>query len=182
MNCEYCGSELKEGANFCTICGMPVNSPQEQPAAQPAEQPVHQASASYPDNGGALRGYMSYTSGEYNTRTQSDPAYRTADTYSSPRQTASSSQDTGNEWASWVGIVCAVLAIKGIFVTVPGILLGVAAIVFGSIGCRSNMKVPAICSIVIGSLAVLGSLGMAAVWHWIFDLAGEYMFQPEFFW
>ncbi len=197
MNCKYCGSELKEGANFCTICGMPV--PEEQKAAteeqntvpseqrpieiltipdQPApEKDAASEEAPEPANP-ALKGYKTYTSGEY--RTQPQP--RTEPLRSQPSASSSPEGDGNYDWAAWVGIVCAVLALKGIVITIPGVILGAAAVILGIIGLRSKMRVLSIFSIVFGAIALLGALGMAAVWRWIFGLASSYDFHPEFYW
>lgn len=171
MKCAYCGSELKEGANFCTICGKAVSEEQKQSAASPERQ-----TASAGD--GALRGYMSYTSGEYRTTGNSAPAADASASYAPVTDAA----DRNNEWAAWVSIVCAVLALRGVVITLPGILLGIAAIIFGSISCKSSMKVVAICGIVLGAIAIAGAFGMALLWRWIFDLAGDFMFDPPFYW
>ena len=160
MNCEYCGAELKQNANFCTICGMPVSGPAAEPEEKPV--PVQTNYRTGPDT--ALKGYTSYTSGEYRT----DPRAEASSIPSAPTE-------EGPVWAAWVALILSVLSLKGALLVVPGILLGVGGIIVGAIGCKSELRTLSICDIVIGALGVLLSIAMILVWSGVFGLAYSFM-------
>ena len=163
MNCEYCGSELKENANYCTVCGMPVS----EPAAEPEEKPVPVQTNYRTGADTALKGYTSYTSGEYHPDPDADYT-----------RIKSAPTEEGPVWAAWVALILSVLSLKGALVVVPGILLGIGGIIVGAIGCKSELRTLSICDIVIGSLGIVLSLIMIAVWSGVFGLASSFMGDP----
>lgn len=175
MNCEYCGAELRPDARYCIMCGMPVSAP-----AEAGESPAAEAAPAFKTNfrtgadtvnGGALKGYTSYTTGEH----KAEPA----PSYTSARSIIDA--DEGPVWAAWVALICAVLSLKGALLVVPGILLGLGAIIIGAIGCRSELRALSICDIVIGSLGVLLSIVMIMVWSGVFGLASSFMGSDWYF-
>ena len=79
MNCPICGSELKEGANFCGFCGGKVEAPSTASTASAAPSATQPAQAQ-----------------SYNVQPQSSPQTQSSPTYSAQPQSTNASSSAGN--------------------------------------------------------------------------------------
>lgn len=155
MNCIYCGSELRPGAQFCPHCGgmQPAGTPPPEPVP-PAQPPVW----SIPEPPQAAPNPPAYTP---------PPAY----VYSTPSYgpPATAQGPVGLAIASLVlGVVnlCG-----GFFLPICGIPVAFTGLILGILGLKSSQRVVAIIGIVlcglslvlvIGYLVFVGGMGILA--------------------
>ena len=164
MTCSKCGSNEPDYALYCTKCGakleaeapaIPFDSSAQPAAASPfAGQPQSDSAYTAP---AADTPYAGYTA----------PAGETP--YSGYRAPASGGQS--DDWKATVALVCGIASLPCCFTCYGGALLGVAAIVFGILGLKSNKNSFAVAGIVCGAvgallslLMLIGTLGFSALY------------------
>lgn len=121
MYCVKCGRQLQDEANYCAYCGTKVY--RSKPAENPVEIPQVQETSEQ--------------------HAQEAFAQQTADATEQLPQTMMPKAPTANtpyeSSMSLAALLCGILAICLFWIIVPGIALGLAALVFG---VRSTVKYP----------------------------------------
>lgn len=185
MKCTYCGEEIREGAKFCTQCGMPVmpmaQVEPEVPVQEPVQEPVQPAEPepmyrettpapeAKPADNGPASGYMSYTS--YTSSAPGPQQPRREQPAAPVRPAAAAPRGRGDRsWASGVALACAVFSVSGFWLVLPGLFCGIAAIVFAILGKDSSLKPLSVIAIVGGIIGILISIGMIFLWAGALDL------------
>ncbi len=158
MICSKCGSNEPDYALYCTKCGAKLEGeapaiPYDTSAPDTASPFAADASSPY-----AGQGAGSYTAPASDTPYTGYTAPAGDTPYSGYRAPASGG--AGDDWKATVALVCGIASLPCCFTCWGGALLGVAAIVFGILGLKSNKSSFAIAGIVCGAVGALLSLLM----------------------
>lgn len=167
MICSKCGLEVDAGAAFCGNCGQPVQQVATQPVAQGAAPmaPAAPVLVSAP-MGGAAVAQPFPTQNPANVApaapqpqpVMSGPGAAAAalpgQAYGLPA--AYSRPGGGKAIASFV---LGIIGLIGWLIPIVGVILGILALVFGTMTTKSSHRNLAIAGIVLGSITVLMSLG-----------------------
>ena len=151
MICDKCGYENKEGAIVCERCRAVLVKTEDKPV-QEYSYGTQRSAGDAPVNG-----YMSYTKNS----TQRPAAERSpfsGDSNSGPR-----------EWIAYAAIICGALAIYSSPTIVPGILLGISAVIFGIVGLRTEKRNIAMIGMIAGAVGVVFSVLVITAYIGIFN-------------
>ena len=139
MHCIHCGTQLPEGAKFCTSCGRPVQAaPDQEPivseepaASETAEEPVQENSEGYtaPDN--ASEGYKA-------ANAQLPASYSNPNYSSQAKTTSGASTPSTVNGLAIAGFVCSLIFIPIGF----GVLTAIAGVVLSILGLGAAKKLP----------------------------------------
>lgn len=143
MNCVYCGSALRPGAQFCPQCGG------LQPVAAPPPEPVPPAE------------YPAWPTPEPPPVAPPPPAYAPPPAYTYPPPTygppAAAQGPVGLAIAS---LVLGIVNLCGsFFLPICGIPLAFTGLVLGILGLKSSQRVLAIIGIVLCGLSLVIGIG-----------------------
>ena len=155
MLCDKCGFENREGAIVCEHCGaLLIQSP-----PQTAEKSSG-TTGSYSD--APVNGYRSYTKGG---TSQSSPQ----------RSPFTGAMSAGSrEWVAYAAIICGALAIYSSPTVIPGILLGISAIIFGIVGLKTSKRTMSLIGIIAGAIGSVFSVLVIGAIIGFFNLIASY--------
>ena len=161
MNCPKCQSPNADDALFCSNCGAPI----EQPAAPVNDLPVYGAdTAPAQPQQPAANPYSSmpvYGAGQnpYAQTPQPNQTYGAAPNYSNYTPAgyygAPKPGEQSKDWAAITALVCGILSIPCCLAYGAGVLVAIAAVVFGIIGIKSTKKGMAIAGLICGVVGLL---------------------------
>lgn len=145
MICNKCGSNEPDYALYCSKCGSRLES----------EAPVIPYAA--PDDGsaGQARHESAPPTDSQSPYTGGQSPYAGGGDYRAYGSPASS-----GGWKGTVAMICGIASLPGCFTCWGGVLLGVAAIVFGILGLKTDKRGYAIAGIVCGAVGALMSLAL----------------------
>ena len=142
MHCIHCGTELPDGAKFCTSCGQPVQAAPSAPVKEPntedlpaacesSEEPNQESSGTYTPLVNASEGYKaaeaqlppSYSNPNYSSQDKTD--------YSVPAESRINGLAIG-------GFVCSLV----IFPLGLGALCAIAGLILSILGLNTAKKLP----------------------------------------
>ncbi len=98
-----------------------------------------------------------------------EPSYDSVEQQFELQDTNSSTKDPSKNWAAVVALVCGILSIVACFTFIGSLLFGIAAIIFGIIGTKSQKKDLSIVGLVLGCVGLVFSLFILIM---IFGLVG----------
>ncbi len=95
--------------------------------------------------------------------------YETVEQHYDEQNTSSSERDASKNWAAVVALVCGILSMVACFTFIGSLIFGIAAIIFGIIGTKSQKKDLSIVGLVLGCVGLVFS---AFILIMIFGLLG----------
>ena len=183
MTCQKCGNELDSTSKFCGSCGMPISQqPPEQPIGSvPQQQPTeanNQVNQPMPPTPEST--YQQSSSTTQSSQNHIGAAYQQASTMPNtpPKasQVATANYNTGtatavpapvahsnNSGKSVSSLVVGILAIFGSLIPIVGFIMGIIAVILGSISLKSSKRGMSISGLVIGIIAIVLSLIMFVI-------------------
>ncbi len=157
MICDKCGHDSRDGALVCEQCGAPL----------PVSAGSSSSGSSRSFDDAPVNGYMSYTyGGSGSSRSSRSP-------YSEP--VSSEKKPSSNEWVAYASIICGALAIYSCVTVVPGVLLGISAIIFGLVGIKTPKKTIAIIGLAAGIAGIIISILIAFAIAGLFGLLATFL-------
>lgn len=170
MKCNQCGNDIEQSAKFCGSCGQPVmttapppqqstippQSPQpptQQPIPVQQNQQVQQTQPPQPQTNNFATGYAQAATLPAQLPQNAQPAMA-GNTGAAPAYPVASN----NGGKAVASLILAVLAIPGTLIPIIGLVLGVLAVIFGTLSTKSPRRGLAIGGTVVGIIAVILSL------------------------
>ena len=170
MSCPVCGSDLYDGTSPCPQCGYREIPSSKAVSSSPEQnEPVRKDP---PQGEDALNGYLSYTSAD---AAKEEPAKPDAGPYVSSESRSSGSGNSGKEWIPYAAVICGALSAYSAPMIVPGVLLGITAVILGILGCSAPKKSLAVIGIVTGVIGIILSVLFALFYFGIFKLIYDYL-------
>ncbi|MBQ4000511.1 MAG: hypothetical protein II643_05905 [Oscillospiraceae bacterium] len=171
MACPRCGSSLFDGSVPCPQCGYVNGAPAEHTVYTLPDQPAAGDSAGHDTD--ALSGYLSYTSGSGPVRSSGS---NSADPYTASGDDTVRSGSSDREWISYASVICGALSAYSSPMILPGILLGISAVILGIFGRSSFRKKLAVIGIIAGLIGLLLSVLVVLFYIGVFKLVYDFLF------
>lgn len=139
MHCIHCGTQLPEGAKFCTSCGRPVQAAAaddtfvtDQPdAGEPAEESAEGGAEAYTPPANASEGYKAASA-------QLPPSYSNPNYSSQAKSAYTVPTESSSNVLAIAGFVCSLVFLPiGV-----GVLTAVAGFVLSIMGLNNAKKLP----------------------------------------
>lgn len=175
MKCPKCGTENAAEALYCANCGSPLEAPAPAPAETPStasapvySQPVYNST----DNAGAQPQQPvqpQQPANGYTQQTYQQPAqplykpYGTAAPSSAYTYSGSAplkSGDPSKDWAAITALVCGIASIPCCVAYGAGLIMGIAAVVFGIIGLKSTRRGMSLAGLICGAVGIVFGIVM----------------------
>lgn len=191
MNCPKCSANNTPEAMFCAVCGTPLNAappvaPYQPPVSEaPVVEQVPEAPAapSYTAPAAPVApsytapAAPSYTAPTYNTAPQQQQyqSYQ-QQPYASVPQYSAPVGDTSKNWAGVTSMITGISSILCCITAFGGVILSIAAIVFGVMGLKSQKKGMAIAGLITGCIGIVLSFIMLVAM-----LSGEASYYYDYY-
>ncbi len=163
MLCTVCGADIPDTSVACPVCGhFPVSAPSPFP-----EVPVSSTTVDETDT--ALKGYLSYTSGDHPAIPERQQPV--------PEKGSDEDDDpvSRKNWMAYVSIIAGALSVYSAPMVFSGALLGVSAAVFGILGLFSRRKVISAVGIAAGAAGLALSLLFASIYMRFVNTIANYL-------
>ena len=159
MICDKCGFDNKEGAIVCERCrAVLVQMPEK-----PVQEYTYGTQKTAGTDDAPVNGYLSYTKNGA-ARPASGRSPFSGDTNSGPK-----------DWIAYAAIICGALSIYSSPTIVPGILLGISAVIFGIVGLKTSKRNIAMIGMIAGAVGTIFSVLIVSAYVGLFNLLVNFL-------